>query len=198
MDELSNMFPERVAIPPVFYHTESEAPFSHCVLCERELLESNTSYLVEKACKYHPETGNTDVKFEYAICWECAGDMDAVMSDESRDAMMEYLIQHVNLLERRERLLTDHGLVSEKWIDHCMFKGSTLEANEHFQLIGHFKGKQMVFSLMPYMVGEEAMKEMSLLLSSKTLGEMNRFFDQFFGLPPELKDLFKDRPPILL
>ena len=51
---------------------------------------------------------------------------------------------------------------------------------------------------MPFIIGDEAMEEMQGLLSQKTQDELDRFVDDNFGLPPELKELLKDKPLVLV
>ena len=47
------------------------------------------------------------------------------------------------------------------------------------------------------MISGEAADEVMQLLSNSTIDILNGFTDEFLGLPPEFKDLFKDKPMLV-
>ena len=61
--------PNYTAVPEAFHSFTEEGPFSKCTLCDGELLEDGTPYLIHKA--FH----RSEVIFEYAMCLPCRAKM---------------------------------------------------------------------------------------------------------------------------
>jgi len=191
--------PEYTDIPPIFYSHTTKAPFENCISCNRPLQAPNTQYLIEKAFRqYRGEFSTTDVIFEYAMCLDCAELMRRELSLSSLSRIQEFFDQRVDLHQRREELRKKEGIDAERWLQHCLITGEDLGELDEYQIYGHFVANQCVFSFMPYMIGGPAVDEMTELLSEKTLGEIDRFVDDNFGLPPELKKPIKDNPLIFI
>ena len=71
-------------IPEIFHSTGTGKPFSHCVSCNKELLNSDNPYIIEKAIRQYLEYKTTDTIFEYAMCMDCYMKIDQSLSDESK------------------------------------------------------------------------------------------------------------------
>jgi hypothetical protein len=56
----------------------------------------------------------------------------------------------------------------------------------------------MQLSLLPYALGGEAIDEIGGLLSNKTIGEIDGFMDEHFGLPPELRKLLLENNLLMI
>lgn len=189
---------EYTDIPEIFYSFATKAPFERCISCNQSLLDSETQYLVEKAIRYYREYNTQDVVFEYAICFDCAERMRKELSLASLARIQEYFDEKVDLHERREKLMDTSPTDVNNWLDRCLVTGESADSLDEYQVYGHFMGDRCVFSYMPYMIGGPAVDELTDLLSTKTLGEIGRFIDENFGLPPELKKPIKDHPFILI
>nr|WKN36523.1 hypothetical protein K4G66_29615 [Tunicatimonas sp. TK19036] len=189
---------EYTDIPPVFHSHSTKKPFENCISCNRPLLAPDTQYLVEKAFRHYREFNTTDVIFEYAICLGCAERMRKELSLSSLSRIQEYFDEKVDLHQRREKLMNDSSPDASQWLNECLVTGATADSMDEYQIYGHFMGDRCVFSFMPYMIGGPAVDEITNLLSAKTLGEIDRFIDENFGLPPELKKPIKDHPILLM
>ena len=66
------------------------------------------------------------------------------------------------------------------------------EEQEEYQIYGMFRGGQMIQNQFPYMMSGAALEEIQELLSPETKDEIDRFKDEYFNIPPELADLFRD------
>lgn len=185
-------------IPREFHSFSQERAFSHCISCNVNLLENNTQYLIEKAFRRYPGFDTQDVIFEYAMCLPCAARMRQEMSVESMRNIQQFFDERVDFYGRRQELLYEHGMNHEAWLDRCIVTGRPKSALEEYQIYGHCQGDRFLFSYLPYLISNEAVEMMSELLSEKTRGEIDRFIDDNFGLPPELKQPIKDRPFVLL
>lgn len=185
--------PQSLPIPREFFNSSTGGPFDRCMLCNTFLLAEGVNYVIEKACKRHLEFGIEDIVFEYAMCEKCAMQMSSAMSEESMGKISDYFQSQVDFAGRHRYLRQEQPPKLENWIGNCIVKGTPKEELTEYQVLGQFSGENMVMFMFPYMIGGEAMKEVSMLLSNETLGEIDNFMDNF-GLPPELKDLWKDKP----
>jgi len=189
--------PGLTPIPQAFFSVTTGGPFDRCMLCNLFLLAEGTNYVIEKACKRHPEFGVEDTVFEYALCVNCLAEMSNQMSEESMGNIQEYFMTQTNMGARQEVLMQQESFHLPDWIGNCLVKGTPIEELTDYQILGTFSGEKMVYHTFPYVLGGEAMKEMSLLLSSESLGEIDGFMENF-GLPPELRELWKDKPLIII
>lgn len=180
-------------IPPIFLPFEQSKPFQNCINCEVYLLNDETEYVIEKAIRQYNDFKTSDVIFEYAMCMKCADKVRKELSSESLERIQSY-ITNSNLVQSRQELINNNNWNIDQWLDKCAVTGQSLEGQTEYQIYGHCKGSQLVLSVMPYMIGNQATEEMSELLSAKTKDELNRFVDENFGIPPELKQPIKDHP----
>ncbi len=185
-------------IPTIFRSYPDKTPFEQCISCNVRLLENDTEYLIEKAIRHYPEFNTQDVIFEYAMCLNCAERMRQELSVSSRRNIENFFEQRVDLYGRRQEMLYEHQLNHDAWLDRCLITGRQRADLQEYQIYGHCQGDRFLFSYMPYLISNQAMEMMTGLLSEKTLGEIDRFIDDNFGLPPELKQPIKDSPFVLL
>jgi hypothetical protein len=197
-DADKNQNPTKIPLPKEFYSYATGQPFDRCVTCNTYLLAPGTQYMIEKAIIRYPEAGVTDVAFEYAMCLPCAEKMRKSLSKESLARIENYFREHANLAGRQE-LLTRTGEPEPKdWINTCLLTNKPIEEETEYQLIAQCDGDNMVVGLAPYMISGKAADELSELLSAKTKEVLDDFIDNYFGLPPELKALIKEKNLLLL
>lgn len=190
-----------VDIPKQFYSDVSNRPFSTCLNCNRFLLDNNTQYVIEKAVRRYPEFDTTDTIFEYAICLQCHEEIMSVYSESSLKNIQDYFLENVNFEERQQQIdakAADGSFDIKDYTSQCIIKGTPLSQLTEYQIGCQCVGNKMVLSNMPFLIGNQAMDEISHLLSNKTIGEMDRFIDEFFGLPPDLRKLLKDSGVVIL
>jgi hypothetical protein len=168
------------------------------MMCEKNLLEEGVQYRIEKAIKKYPDSDAISTIFEYAICNDCGVQANATLSKESKENIQLYFESHVDMYERREQLLEEKGMDTDEWLSHCAIKGTPLNEAEEYQIYAHCNGSDMLFSYWPMAISSQAIDEVAQLLSNETLDEIDRFTDQINDLPPELRDLFKDRPLVVI
>lgn len=182
----------RIDIPSIFHNFLTNAPFTDCISCERKLLEEETPYMIEKVLK------RDDVIIEYAMCFSCAERKRQQLSEDSREKIEAYFNERVDFIRRAYKMYGRHGFEFDGWIDQCLLTGNRRSEMKEYHLHGSFSGDQLTFGVMPYIISSEVMVELSGLLSAKTKDEMDRFIDENFGLPPELKNLLKDRDLVMV
>ena len=172
-------------IPGIFFDTVNEEPIQQCQMCEKDLYHGNEPYLIEKAFR------KKEVIFEYAVCMPCAEKMRGEMSKHSTRAVELYMLENARFQERAMDL-RDKEYDTDEWLSRCLVKNEHRNEQEEYQIYGMFQGDKMIQNQFPYMMSGAALEEMQEILSPETKDEIDRFKDEFFNIPPELADLFKD------
>jgi hypothetical protein len=180
-------------IPNVFHCSETDAPFSHCTICNHELINHNIPYVIEKAIKYYTENKVKDIIFEYALCFNCLEKMRNSLSDESKTGIDQFIMGSSDLEKRRQMLLNRDSLDVNDWISSCIVNNSDIDDLPEYQIMCQCQGQHMLYTDMPFMLSCHAAEQMQELLSKKTKDELDRFYDDFLGLPPDLKEFFKTK-----
>ncbi len=184
-------------IPKIFQSDSKGGFFDHCISCDRNLLDRNTDYLVEKALKSYNGLKAYATLFEYAMCWDCVEKMQASLSEESRARMAAYFKQHMDMETRSASLQSSNYDVGH-WLDQCVISQAKASGLREFQIYGHCRGNHLVFHHYPFMIGGPVLDEITDLLSNATLDALQNFTDQLTDGPSEFADLFKVKPRIVL
>lgn len=186
-------------IPDEFLSFESGQPFQNCKICDRDLTDPNTHYVIEKAIRKYSGYKAWDVVFEYAICIDCAESFRKEMSKESIESIEKYFMGNANLTAHAERISKniDTPNISD-YTNNCLIKGLDKSEVEEYQIYGECIGNRFLYGNMPYMISGQAMDEIANLLSTKTLDELDGFAGKHLGPSPELEKLFKGRKVVLI
>lgn len=156
-------------------------------MCQKELIQSQSEYLIEKAYKRFPDTGAEELLFEIAICMECATNMRAQLSKESLSNIQQFFFRKG--LERRQALQDPEGFAEDP-LRECLLSGKPVSNMKEYQVYAHCRGDEVARDGGYYMLSDEIIEEMQSLLSQQTRDELQRFSDENLGMPPELKKLF--------
>ena len=193
MEEPEEHFETHFAeIPKAFYSEATGKPFEQCSVCGKNLLKPGNWYMVEKAVKRYPKFNHQDVIFEYAICMECGVQMQEKLSKESKQRIQAYFNERVDFQKRAEALYAANDFGLDSWAGRCIATGKPLvELTEH-QMVATFNGNRMAYTQQPMMISAQAADEIVQLLSNHSLDIMNGFKDDITGMPPDLRELFKE------
>jgi hypothetical protein len=190
------VWPVEEDIPEEFHSVDTEGPFQTCCVCEKRLVESNEPYLIEKSYKRVNEEVE-HVVYEYAICMECAQDMNGKISKESLSNLQAYFKSSLSPMSVVQRM--EEREVNDKfWYSKCMVKGTNRTDTAEYNLCGMFQGDKMLVGEFPYIISLEAMEELTELLSDETKDEFDDFKKNLLGGPPELEELLKGRPVLVI
>ena len=170
-------------IPKDFYSFETNAPFTTCIECKKNLLDGGI-YLIEKAFRNHPEYGVQDTIFDYALCMDCADDLRNELSEESMAALMSFFKERIDFSKRMERL----NMSAKENITTCMITGKHVDECEEYQIYAFCKGNNISNEMHPYMICGEVMDEIIPILSKKTTDDLNGFFNKHFSPDPSLME----------
>lgn len=181
------MLPVRVPIPDLFYSSETNAPFEHCLICDQALLDGSTEYLIEKGYRHFEAYDVEETVFGYALCLDCHATLSQSFSTLSKQRCQSYLADHVDLSQRTASLLGADEVEPSRWTRHCIVHDTPKEELREYQMLAHCHGESMILTHLPLMIGGPAMDDLIQRLSNETLDELGGFRDDYFGLPPELK-----------
>ena len=168
-----------------FYNSETNEPFSHCIVCSTNLLSDETEYFIEKIIPRVKQFDVTEIIFEYAMCLECATSFRSEMSVESLKNVEAYF--QSKLKQRNPIDLTKPS------IDSCLLTGKPLSEASEYSYHVHCKGTNMIHSVFPYAISDLAMDEIAELLSKETTDELDDFKSKYFNGPPEIAELINPK-----
>lgn len=179
-------------IPEEFYSDSDKEPFCKCTFCSADLKDGATSYMIEKSIKKGPNNTKNTV-FEYAICMACNLKKMQAMSEESVQNIKAYMEQNF-VLETWES-----NLSSERdYFSNCVVTGKSIEELDEYNIVGQFVGNKMIAGQFPILISPSIGEEIQDLLSQKTKDEFDDFMSTITDVPPELKELFKVKRPVLV
>lgn len=183
-------------IPPIFYNSNTEKPINQCLVCDTNLL-SDTEYIIEKSMVNYPGTGSLDLIWEFAICINCMNHVMDEYSKESHQAMNTYFMENMNL-KRQTTLASNNNFDANAWLSECIITGKHQNTCSQFQICLQCVGEQAIFDRTPFMISDEAMDEVTKLLSNSTIEAMNRFRDIHFPPPEDLRPFFRKKDFVLI
>ena len=163
-------------VPEIFWSFETGKPFRKCSVCNRDLLEPGTNYLIEKAFQ------RQETIFEYAICMKCHGELFKEVSQQSQKLFENYFHEHVDMEQRSRELLQLYGMNHREWLSHCMIKGTSAVSCEEYQIYGMCIDTDLVFMEMPFMISSAVIEDLLVLLSDQTKGFLDNFADRVLGI----------------
>ncbi|HBS88622.1 MAG: hypothetical protein A2W91_18450 [Bacteroidetes bacterium GWF2_38_335] len=185
MKVLSELY--KIPVPEEFFSDLDNKQLSHCLVCGKELIDSQSDYMIEKVFQVNNNRKTTI--FEHAICMECSLELRKSLSTESLANIENYFRKNVDFIKRNELLIENNLLTSKDWLSHCIVKKTPLSDCSEYQTYCLCKGKYLNPGLLPYLVSEEVILEINELLSVKTKNEIDGFIDKYYGFPPEYREL---------
>ncbi|MCB0278115.1 MAG: hypothetical protein KDD94_01340 [Calditrichaeota bacterium] len=175
-------------IPRYFYSTITNDLLSNCSICDCDLLNENTHYFIEKSIKYYPELDTEETILEYAICSDCHEELSKSLSEESKITIQNFYLERIQFFSQNQDTQTLEEKLSTCWVSKKT-KGEITE----FNVVAECLGNQMNRSFFPMMISAEAIQELYQSLSFETKDELDRFKDRFDNVPPEFKEILKDK-----
>ena len=147
-------------------------------------------YAIQKVFKNYPDQ-EAQALFDFALCKNCMEQARAELSKESRLRIDQFM------MEGLENLEASGEEASDRWEQHrCTLSGTYLQESNEFQMMAVCQGESLVDS--PVCLSAEMLETIQELLSPESREELNRFSENNFGWPPELKKALVDGDIVLL
>ena len=175
-------------IPEIFHSHDSKAPFTHCLVCNKSLVDPPVQYMVEKCFRQYPGHMAKDVIYEYAMCLNCISEQRKYLSEESMNRIVSYM-----------SMIPMEGEPGKNTVipDRCVVYHKPVNEMKEYIIQGLFNGNVQDPSLRPLILGEDVIADMQELLSAKTRDGMDDFIDRYFLGPPESREILRKRKVIL-
>ena len=180
-------------IPSEFYCDANGSVFEECTFCRKKMFASSEAYMIEKSFKINPNNGKKNTVFEYAICMSCNLKKMNAMSSESVSNIKSYMQE--NFSQEDWELKTNSG---SNLFEKCAVTGKNVEELSEYNIIGQFFSNKMVLSHFPILLSPAIGEEIQELLSQETKDEFDDFMNTINEVPPELKELFKTKRPVII
>jgi len=180
-------------VPAEFFQDAEGAAFTNCTFCGNHF-GGQDPYMIEKAFKVIAASGQRVTLYEYAICTSCSIKKMEAMSEESVKNIKMYMQDHVFGGFDEDEPSDDYR---DKLIE-CPATGNRIEGLEEYNYVGQFVGDKMVVGTFPMAIDASLGETMQELLSDSTKKEFDDFMDTITGVPPELRELFKSKRPVMV
>ncbi len=175
-----NQHSRGIEIPALFFDSITGKPFQTCQVCQKQLLDTDSNYIIEKVFRKNIASGKIEAHFEYAICFDCAMKLTQSYSKESKENLERYFKENVqeSLAQQAPVNLASERDIQEH-LSNCSITGKPVTDLEEYQIVGQFNGSYINPNMAPFMIGAGAMDDVSDLLSEKTLDEIDDFTGKF-------------------
>lgn len=181
---------------PSFFYSREGTPLSHCLVCERYLLD-DADYVIEKSFNRYPGVDTLDTVYEIAVCVNCLQKLMQEYSEESERRVQAYFRDNMDFTMHLK--LAQEGIRdAELYLSKCVVKGTPSSELSHFQVSAQCRGNELVFGKSPFLISGDAIDDLTELLSNETIDFMNDFRDTYFPPPTDLHPLFEKRDFVLV
>lgn len=178
------------AIPALLHNEDEKKPHQNCRICNKDLMNGEM-YAIQKVFKNYPEQEEAQVLFDFAMCQQCMTEARAELSLESRMRIDQFMMDGMHSLES-----SGEDPESRFANKQCTISGKNLSESQEYQVMAVCEGNQLIES--PICLSDEVLEHIQELLSEKSRDELNRFTENNFGWPPELKKALQDGDLVLL
>lgn len=176
-------------IPSKLYSEDTGKAHAQCKICQKDFGEHEV-YGIQKVYKNYPDQ-EAQVLFDFALCQSCMEEARAELSVESRLRIDQFMMEKLEAL-------TVEGIDPQLRYEQgeCTLSGKPLNEAQEYQVAALCQGEQILES--PMVLSDEMLDAIQELLSDKSRDELNRFNENNFGWPPELKKIWQDGDFVLL
>jgi hypothetical protein len=180
-------------IPEIFFNSKTKSPFEDCLICNKKLLKPETDYLIIKGYRYYKEYNKKDITLEISLCCKCEEMLDESYSDESMQRLHQYFSKNFNQSKILNRFKSKNYNIDD-WISHCACKDKHWKQTNSYYIYGWFNSSKLIYDFyQPYMLSDEVMDELVILLSNDTIDSLTKFSDIYTDFPPEFRKIFSKR-----
>jgi hypothetical protein len=177
-------------IPNDLYNEDLNKPHQNCKLCNRSLLDGEV-YAIQKVFKNYPEQDKAQTLFDFALCNSCLQETRSQLSIASRQRIDAYMMAELQTLEEIGE--NPRSRYNER---KCTLSGQQLSKSQEYQMMAICQGPHILES--PICLSDTVLEAIQDLLSPESRAELDRFTENNFGWPPELKKLWQDGDFVLL
>lgn len=181
-------------LPSYLKSFKNDEHFKRCSICNGKL-EDVSLYVIEK--NFHRISTNTDFDpiHEHAVCIHCTQMMNQEVSEESMAAMRTFMHKHgTELLQNMDSFKASENPDLNLWKQYCSFTRESISNEKEFTISAMIQNGKMINDNIPIITSGKFVQSMYDILSKSTKEYFDGFKDEFFDLPPDIKDIVN--PPV--
>jgi hypothetical protein len=180
LDQIEKLLsPIRLPIPAQFHRTFEDRPFDTCDFCGRALRVTGTRYMI---AKYYSAG---ELRQEVSLCAETMGALRKCYSEPSLKSMEQWYSPKL-ISARMEFARSLRGDLPQQLTERCVFcSRPKSELSEYFEY-AQCEGSELLCLTYPSMQCGGCTLKILNSLSAPTLEMRRRFFEEHFGLPPNV------------
>lgn len=172
-------------LPKSFHSEETDRPFVVCSDCHEPLAACEDGYVIQKVVR----RGETIM--ELALCVACHDQLQASYSQESRDRIWNYYLDHGDIGGRLKKFFPLPVGDPDLWTNTCLTCGSARTSLDEYVIAGHVLDGLLVYGETPLMVCTTCLERIVELLSEQSRDTYDKWFDRVVPQAPEVID---DKP----
>lgn len=191
-EEMVEFFSTKGSIPKAFYPSGSDAPFTNCSKCHRELSKDVSYSITKHFDKMQGGSLNGQSYFEFALCNTCYEDLGITISKESLKGLEDFFgeLIETELFDATFSMFPDEDDI-EQHLGHCMVTCDAIDPAGTYSISGRFVGNQLILSAdSPHAISEAGGEAYSKVLSKSTKEEFDKILD-IIDIPPSLYETMK-------
>lgn len=176
-------------IPEYLKSFKTNEHFKRCGICNAKL-EDVRIFAIEKS--FHRLALSEDFKVfhEHAICIGCTSMMQGEISEDSKVSIQEFMnFYGKKLVKNLEMYQNSEDKDLQSWQSHCSFTGTKIADEKEFSISGIIQNGTMMYEDVPIITSGHFVTTMQNILSKSTKEYFDGFKDEFYDLPPEIKDI---------
>jgi uncharacterized protein with PIN domain len=166
-------------LPELFHSEETDRPFSRCQDCGNDLDACEEGHLIQKVI-----SGGETI-LEIALCVPCHEILMQSYSQESRERIWNYYLDHGNIGERLRKFFPIPVGNPEPWINHCITCNATRSYSHEYVIAAQVINGQLLYGETPLMICLGCMEKIVELLSEQSRETYDRWLDRVAPGSPE-------------
>jgi uncharacterized protein with PIN domain len=181
-------------IPAYLKSFKTNEHFKRCGICNVKL-EDVQIFAIEKS--FHRLALSQEFKafHEHAVCIGCTSMMQGEISEESKVSIQEFMnVYGKQLMENIEIYQSTDEKDLQSWQSQCSFTGKKIADEKEFTISGIIQNGSMMYEDVPIITSGHFVTTMQNILSKSTKEYFDGFKDEFYDLPPEIRDIVN--PPV--
>lgn len=169
-------------IPEEFHSLETGEPFRRCTDCRGPLAEDPNGYLIQKAFN------RGEPIMEIAVCHDCHQRLQAEYSQESRERIMNFHLDHGDLPNRLKHLQDQPLDTLAPWVGTCLTCDHSRDDCDEHVIATHCIEDVMIYGEAPIMICGECMERLVEQLSESTRDSYDRWQQRCLPMAPAEPD----------
>ena len=166
-------------LPEIFHSEETNRPFDHCQDCGDAFEHCEDGHLIQKVIS------NGETILEIAICSPCHQTLLESYSQESRERIWNFYLDHGDIGQRLKKFFPIPVGNPDPWINHCITCGASRASVREYAIASQVIADQLVYGETPLMICLGCTERIVEMMSEQSRDTYDRWLDRVAPGPPE-------------